>query len=70
MRTTIFDVFIETSTKTKIATACFILAKLFFFLTILSIFASMTVAIFNLIIYVSLIIASASLCIIELIEKQ
>ena len=65
-----FSTFSEAAAKTKIAAVCFGLAKLFFFLTIFSAFVNITVAIINLVMYSSFVIASAILCILELLETN
>ncbi len=70
MSADVFNAFTDAHTKTKIAAICFVLAKLFFFLTILSAFVNITVAIMNLVIYGSLVTVSASLCVSELMEKK
>ena len=66
----IIDVFATAGTKTKIAAICFATAKLFFFLTIFSVFVNITVVIINLVMYASFVIASAILCILELLETN
>ena len=70
MSADVFNAFTDAQTKTNIAAICFVLAQLFFFLTILSAFVNMTVAIMNLVIYGSLVTVSASLCVSELMEKK
>ena len=70
MGTGIYDLFATAGIKTKIAAICFALAKLFFFLTIMSTFVSMNIAVVNLIMYVGLVIASAVLCIMELVDLR
>ncbi len=70
MGTEIYDVFADASTKTKIAAICFVLAKMFFFLTVTSAFVSIAIAKLNLFIYAGLVFASAILCVLELMEKK
>ncbi len=70
MGTGIYDAFAIAGAKTKIAAICFALAKLFFFLTIMSAFVSINVAVVNLVMYAGLVIASAILCVMELMEKN
>lgn len=70
MEVGIIDVLALSGTKTKIAAICFAMAKLFFFLTIFSAFVNITVVIINLVMYASFVIASAILCILELLETN
>jgi hypothetical protein len=70
LETGIIDEFATAGKKTKIAAICFVLAKLFFFLTIVSAFVNINIAIVNLVMYVGLIITSATLCIMELMELR
>ena len=48
MGTEIYDVFAGANIKTKVAAICFVLAKMFFFLTITTAFVSITIAKVNL----------------------
>ena len=70
MGTEIYDVFADASTKTKIAAICFVLAKMFFFLTVTSAFVSIAIAKLNLFMYAALVFTSAILCVLELMEKN
>jgi hypothetical protein len=66
----VFDAFATASAKTKIAAISFVLAKMFFLLTIASVFISISVAIINLIIYAGLVATSIALCIMDMLEKN
>ena len=70
METGIYDVLAEANTKTKIAAICFVLAKVFFFLTVTSVFVNIMVAKVNLVLYAFFVLVSALLCILELLEKN
>ena len=66
----IIDVFAEANTKTKMAAICFVLAKVFFFLTVTSVFVNILIAKINLALYAFFVLISALLCILELLEKN